>query len=385
MSRTLLVAAALLTGFSAASLPARAAPDELARLNAQIMNDPRNIELNLAYARAAEAEGDYGKALGAYERVQQYDPGNAEAKSGALRAAAKLLPNTFEVFSEIGAGYESNPENFANGGKGQAVGFARFLLKDERTIGDTRWRTTALFAGNLYSSDSDLNYGYAGAASGPVYAVTPTMTLHPSLGIGGAYFDHHYFYTEAFATALFEGGEGPMNYIVRYRVGYRDYNDFFPSTHGGFADVTAKLLFPAVIAKDDLFVFSPWWRWSGIGAVGDINFLISPDDFRTGRYNEIGARLEYFKPVTDWVTAGINFSALKRYYAQATDDTVFPPTTTDRRDYIYAPGFSLIFRNPYVTNQSSVRFDYRYERDDSNVPLGSYTNNIATLTFYNRY
>jgi hypothetical protein len=32
-----------------------------------------------------------------------------------------------------------------------------------------------------------------------------------------------------------------------------------------------------------------------------------------------------------------------------------------------------------------VRFDYRYERDDSNVQLGSYTNHIATLTFFNRY
>lgn len=379
MKRTLLVLAALL----AVSTMTPAAADELARLNAAIINDPRNIELNLAYARAAEARGDYGKALAAYERVVALDPGNAEGKAGANRAAVRLSPNTFQVFTEMGGGYESNPQNFSNRHDGTPELFARVLMKDERTLWDTRWRTTALFSGNLYTADSDLNYAYAGFAAGPVYAVTPTMTFHPSIGVGGSYFDHHYFYSEVFATALFEGGEGLMNYIVRYRIGYRDYNDFFPSTQGGFADITAKFLFPGVIMKDDLVVVSPWWRWSGIDAVGNINNLVSPDDFRTGRYNEIGARVEYFKPITDWVTAGINFSALERYYAQAFDPILF--ANVNRRDYIYSPGIALIFRNPYVTHQSSIRFDYRYERDDSNVQLGSYNNHIGTVTFFNRY
>jgi hypothetical protein len=379
MKKTLLVIAALL----AVSVPVHAAPDELARLNAQIINDPRNIELNLRYARAAEAQGDYGKALAAYERVLSYDPGNAEARKGSERVSARMLPNTFQVFTEAGAGYESNPQNFATGGRDQAVFFGRVLLKDERTLWDTRWRTTALFSGNLYSKDGDLNYGYAGAAFGPVYAVSPTMTFHPSIGVGAAYFDHRFFYSEVFGSALFEGGEGPMNYVVRYRLGYRSYNDFFPSTNGGFADITTKFLFPGVIAKDDLFVFSPWWRWSGIGSVDNIGFVISPDDFRTGRYNEIGARVEYFKPVMDNVVLGINFSALERYYSRAFDGISF--TFVDRRDFIYAPGLAVIIRNPYVTNQSSVRFDYRYERDNSNTQLGSYTNHIGTVTFFNRY
>lgn len=381
MKRTLLLLAALL----AASASAQAAPDELAILNAKIINNPTSIELNLQYARAAEARDDYGKALAAYERVLQYAPGNAEAEKGIQRASARLQPHTFQVFTELGGAYESNPQNLPSGKKAQGVLLGRVLLKDERTLWDTRWRTTALFAGNIYSSDGDLNYGYAAAATGPVYALSPTMTVHPSIGGGGAYFDHHFFYSEAFASAIFEGNYNHMNYIVRYRAGYRDYNDFFPSTHGAFADVTAKLLFPDVLVKDDLFVFSPWVRWSGINTTPDLSFLVSPDDFRTGRYGEGGARVEYYKPLLDWVTASVSFSILQREYARAIDSTSGFPVEVDRRDRIYSPGAALIFRNQHATNQSSVRLDYRYERDDSNVALGSYNNHIATVTFFNRY
>src|SRR5262249_731025 len=98
---------------------ASAGADELARLNAQIMNNPTSVELNLRYAEAAEAQGDYGKALAAYERVLDAEPGNGAALRGELRAAARMLPNTFEMFTEIGSGYESNPHNFATGRHGE--------------------------------------------------------------------------------------------------------------------------------------------------------------------------------------------------------------------------------------------------------------------------
>src|SRR5690242_21630616 len=57
---------------------------------------------------------------------------------------------------------------------------------------DTRWRTTALFSGNLYSQDGDLNYGYAGLAFGPVYAVTPTMTDRKSTRLNSSHMSISY-------------------------------------------------------------------------------------------------------------------------------------------------------------------------------------------------
>lgn len=377
MKRTLLIAALLVL-----SVPAYAAQNDLARLNAQIMNDPTNIELSLAYARVAEQSGDSSKALVAYERVLEYDPSNAEARAGVARSRPRMEANTFQVFTEFGGGYETNPHNFSIDRHGEALLFGRVLLKDDRTLWDMRWRTTALFSGNVYSSSGDLNYGYAAIATGPVYYVTPTMTAHPSIGGGAAYFDHHFYYSEAFASLIFEGSYDVWSYTVRYRAGYRSYDDFFPATEGFFGDLTMRFSRPGVLFDDDLFVFSPWLRFSGIDAVANINNLVSPDDFRTGRYGEGGARLEYYKPFTDTVTGSVNFAYLSRDYARSLDINGFP---FRRRDDIYSPGAALIFRNTSSRNPSTLRLDYRYERDDSNDPLGSYTNHIFMATIFNRY
>jgi hypothetical protein len=362
---------------------ANASQDELARLNAQIMNNPTSVELNLRYAQVAEEEGDYGKALAAYERALDADPGNGTAQRGQLRAAARMLPNTFEMFTELGSGYESNPHNFANTKHGEGEIFARALFKDDRTLGDTRWRTTGFFAGNIYQDSSDLGYGYAGLATGPVYLLSPSLSFHPSIGAGASYFDHHFFYSEVFASSIIEGNYQLTNYTVRLRGGYRSYDDFFPSSNGFFADLTGKFSHPGVITSDDLVVFSPWLRWSGVDTIDNLNTLVSPDDFLTGRYGEVGARLEYYKPIVDWMTASVNYSYLDRIYASAIDSG---GNKVNRRDQIGAPGAALIFRNKFgAENKGSVRVDYRYERDDSNTQLGSYTNHVGTITFFNRY
>src|ERR1700730_12599967 len=129
--------------------PMVAAAEDLARLNAEIMNNPTNIDLNLRYAQADEQSGQPDKALAAYERVLIYDPGNAEARSGLERARVRILPAVTEVFTEFGAGWDSNPHQVP-GGRSDADLFGRVSLRDERSLWDTRWRTTGLFVGNVY-------------------------------------------------------------------------------------------------------------------------------------------------------------------------------------------------------------------------------------------
>jgi hypothetical protein len=372
-----------LAAFFLLAVPTMAAADELARLNAQIVNDPTNIEINLRYARLAEEQGQPRKALAAYERVLVYDPNNAEAKRGLERVRVGILPAVTEIFTEFGAGWESNPHQVPTGRKSDADLFGRVSVRDERTLWDTRWRTTGLFIGNIYKDSGDLDYGYGSAAVGPVYAVGPSFTMHPAIGAAASYFDHHLFYSEAFASLIFEGYQNGWVQTYRFRGGYRDFDSFFPASDGFFADATAKFAKPEVLVAGDLFIFSPWVRWSGVGGA----FLVNTptvgvsNDVQLGRYGEGGARLEYYLTLVDWLVAGVNFSYSQREYAKS-------PLSTGgflkRRDDIYSPGASLIFRH-VLSVPGDIRLDYRYERNDSNDPMSSYNDHIVTLTYARRW
>jgi hypothetical protein len=372
-----------LAAFFLLAVPTMAAADELARLNAQIVNDPTNIEINLRYARLAEEQGQPRKALAAYERVLVYDPNNAEAKRGLERVRVGILPAVTEIFTEFGAGWESNPHQVPTGRKSDADLFGRVSVRDERTLWDTRWRTTGLFIGNIYKDSGDLDYGYGSAAVGPVYAVGPSFTMHPAIGAAASYFDHHLFYSEAFASLIFEGYQNGWVQTYRFRGGYRDFDSFFPASDGFFADATAKFAKPEVLVAGDLFIFSPWVRWSGVGGA----FLVNTptvgvsNDVQLGRYGEGGARLEYYLTLVDWLVAGVNFSYSQREYAKS---PLSAGGFLKRRDDIYSPGASLIFRH-VLSVPGDIRLDYRYERNDSNDPMSSYNDHIVTLTYARRW
>jgi hypothetical protein len=64
--------------------------DELADIYQRLQSDPRNVALNLQYAKAAEKAGKLKWALPAYERALSADPANREARSGIDRVTDRL-------------------------------------------------------------------------------------------------------------------------------------------------------------------------------------------------------------------------------------------------------------------------------------------------------
>src|SRR5438874_2468425 len=123
---------------------------ELARVYAQILSDPTNSQLNLRYALLAEASGKLRWALAAYERVLVNDPGNPEAQAGLQRVRRRLQPNATQFNAEFGAIGETNPRYRPSGGNAEAQVLAALGMRDERTIADIRWRTTASAFGLLH-------------------------------------------------------------------------------------------------------------------------------------------------------------------------------------------------------------------------------------------
>lgn len=364
----------------------RAEPDaaqaaELARLNRLILRDPTNIQLNLRYARAAEAAGELKWALAAYERMVVNDPTNEEARDGLLRVRRKLQPNQIQFFTELGVAWESNPRYMPTGARGEWELFGRAHIRDERALGDIRWRTTSTFVAEAHRDNQDLNYGYANVMTGPILDLfAGRVAVNPALGVGGAVLQTRTYFGEVIGALTFEGYLEGAYQTVRIRAAFRDYNDFFPSTQGFYYDIVTKFARPYVLAANDVVIFAPYARLSRIAGTG-ITVLF--DEVAAGDYFEYGASLGYYRRVLEWLTLGADILAYERRYAEAVN-LVPPFNVTRRRDVLVAPGVVVILHNLFLY-QFDWRFDYHYQHNDSTDPTRPYINHLFTVASVARF
>lgn len=362
------VAAVLVVGLPATG---SAAVETLKSVYAAILEQPDSIELNLRYAQLAEAEGKPRLALAAYERILLTHPDNAEAKAGLLRIKRLLTPERTAFETRFAIAFETNPRHATMPlPDGEANGWARIAMTDERRLGDTTmWRSYGLLYGALHAEATELNYGYASFVTGPLLD-SVGFTIHPTIGGGVSTFQGRLYFAEAVAALAVEGEFNGAMQTVRLRGGYRDYDDFFPADQGFFADLTGRFAVPNVAQTRGTLVVAPWARWSGIDGTG---FEFDGDPVVPGRYVEVGGRIEHVQPVADRIALAANFEVNKRWYS-----------VDPREDLKLAPGAAIIFKNA-LAYANDIRLDYQYVDNDSTDPNHDYINHIVTLQVINRY
>src|SRR5690606_8330424 len=106
-----------------------------------VLADPLNAELNLQYARLAEAKGEVRKALAAYERVLVNDESNAAAISGIQRVRRTIEPAVSQKTLDFGARFDSNALRTNTNASSDLLGYVSYRVRDERPLHDLRWRT----------------------------------------------------------------------------------------------------------------------------------------------------------------------------------------------------------------------------------------------------
>jgi hypothetical protein len=351
----------------------------LPRLYEQILKDPRNVDHNLRYARLAEQRGDLRKALTGYERVTVDDPTNDEAAKGYLRMRRKLEPDTTKVTVELGVGYDSNPARLSSDGTPAAVMTHLFDLRDDRAVGDFNWRTTALLSTELYAGQGELNYLSAGFLTGPVFDLSSKTTANFALGATTSRFEDSLYYNEGTAAANFDTAFWNATESLRLRAGVRQYGDFFDSSAGYYLDATARVVWSDAFVSGDVLIVAPRYRFSDITG---LNLQFSIDPVQPGHYQEMAIRAEYYRPIVSWLTLGGSFTLGGRVYT----DEIDPVTSilVKRQDMTVTPGLSAIFPDLF-RKSSDLRFDYRYELNQSTVDIRNYIDHIVTTTAVIRF
>ena len=360
-----------------ASLPAGVAASEINDAFRQVLRNPTDIQANLRYARLAEATGNPRWALATYERILAIDPNNQEARQGLQRVRVAILPNTTIFTAELGGAWESNARQRQADLRSEGQGYATTAMRDERSLAGVRWRTTGAAIGIYHGTEHELNYGYAGLNTGPVIDLAPDLTVNPAIGGGAAYFDQRLYYGEGVGSVTFDGLASGSPQSVRLRVAYRDYNDFFPTQHGVYADATGRFTFPNAF-DDSIVILSPWLRWSELKgtATGPATFV----EVQPGAYTEVGGRVEVNTLVAPGLIVGANVALSERYYRSdlATDGL------SKRRDTWFAPG-TMVLLPKFFAAQTGLRVEYTYLWNTSNLDERRYVDHLVTAAVVSRF
>lgn len=348
---------------------------ELAALYADVLKDPRDTKANMRYGRLAEVQGQLRLALSAYERVILNDPKNREAQAGFARVRRRLEPASTQIRVEVGTGVDTNPLNLHAGYETKPTFSAKMSLRDERVILANRWRTLVDASGEYPLDVGELLYGYAGVQTGPLLAVSPSLTIYPAVGGGVASLDQSLFYAEANGSLTFEGRFGGAFQAIRLRGGFRDYGSNFTADQGFFTDALARMTIPALFGGPGALQISPWARWSGIDGVVRNNLT---GDRAPGRYAEWGLEVGYYlRPIPD-LTLGTSVVARQRLFF------VSEVNNERREDTYVAPGVSAV-RSNVLSCACDVEIDYRYRVNNSNDSAADYHGHAATISFASHF
>ncbi len=356
---------ALAMAFGLLVASAAAASSDLAYLNALIIDDPANVELNLDYALVAEGQGKYRLALAAYERILLNHPDNEAARRGLVRIRRIIEPPFTRFVYEAGGSAQSNPMGLGGGPAGLAA-YGRIGVTDERRIGTVRWRSEGNLLGEVHTASNNLNYGRAWGSVGPLIDLGASLaTFRPSAGGALASLAGGFYYAEANANADFEA----RNMAARFRAGFRTYDSSLTATSGFFLNASGQYTFPNVIHPGDALSVAPQLRWNGINGV----FNNGVSDFSPGRYLVGKVRFGYDKALSRDINVGASLTLGHRRFL-----VDVAPGGAMRSDITVTPGASVLFKE-LLGVQTDVRADYRLEWQRSNDPTKEFANHVLTL------
>ena len=146
--------------------------------------DPENVELNLRYADLALQQGHRRKALAAYERVLDVDPGNQAARSGLRSINVGLTPAVTRGRVELGARWESNVRELpkTTNRPDDLVGFAKLFVTDERPLFNNVWQSDLWAYADIHDDVSASTTGSRGRIPAPcsISAATPLCMSPPA-------------------------------------------------------------------------------------------------------------------------------------------------------------------------------------------------------------
>ena len=357
-----------LLGFG--SMEARAQTD-LTELYRQIIQNPQNTELNLRYARAAEAEGKPQRAIAALERVIANDPTNEKARDEIGRLKGLVAQPETHYSVTVGTLFESNMprqnntfDDFHDWGM-----YASGTVEHQRTIGHRRY----LFDGQIYSRyNNRWNEGaldFIGGQAAPIFYGFGGWRITPGLGFAYARLDRDPYFGSLYAFVNFDATDEGVFRQVRIRSGYDKFDNAYGLRSG------------MPFATDATFAWTELWR-KGDTIVLRPEFTLNRARGSVNKFYDITLRTLYATPLPGIKIPHVDGGVIGVVYLNATlrgYESQFGVGSAGRDDRKFNPGIQMIFKDVYRPG-FSITAGYGYEINQSRSFVNEYKNHTVMIS-----
>jgi hypothetical protein len=376
---------ALESGASASEAFAQEATTEQSLgLFEELVRNPDNVNVNLAYAKALQAQGRAEEARQIYLKVLTLSPGNPVALAAIAVPAPILGPGQTDYTFRTGGAIETNSARrepdfhpFFD-----TVGFAELLVSDLRQVGTTPVQTNLDLYSNFHNRYSPGNISYFSVDSGPVYNFRYGKIR---TAIGGEYVlqgQSPLEMTNHSRQFEFDSGNFIFNYVppetvalqsVNLLVGYDNFRQSTSFRSGPVIRLTAPVLVDRLVPFPSLLLATPGYVLNG--ATQQIEAPLQP-----AHYNEVNLDLLGLVPLAERrLGAGQVLGVYGLFLAGDFYNSATSVDSPSRRDFRMIPRLG-VHLTEFLVRNLQLDLDYRYDRNFSNEFVESYRDNIFSLT-----
>ncbi|SVB47610.1 uncharacterized protein METZ01_LOCUS200464 [marine metagenome] len=341
----------------------------------QLLKNPKDLNLNLLYAKDAERRGKLDRAIATYQRMAFLDPANRRWKDNIEKLRDLSKPAKTNIAAVLGFRVDSNGPLDAdrdadrNGSSAEHNGSIVLTLDDKRKLGDFKYQTTGQFYADKNHNDpvSDLILG--SLQFGPLLNMEKNWKMRPALSFERLATDrkkrNSFSYSRGALLNFANSNEGPLR-STDVSLYYLDFWDETPGKDAWVLTTSAELELEAFKPENKIRL-SPRMVFNGARGGG------GSDGFRD-LYYEVSLGMEYSREIAGNFEIGPTFSYYYRDYIDYE-----PGGSTTRNDHNFNLGLQATAIN-MIPNIITL-INYSFERNKSNLVEETYRNHTISISF----
>lgn len=354
-----------------------------------LLSNPNDVNANLAYARALEAEGRTAEARQIYRKILSLSPNNPAAVAALAALSQASPPAQTDYTLRTGGAIETNDARRDSNFRPffDTLGFGEFTVNDLRQLGDFKLQSNIDIFSNIHNRYSPGNVSFFTINSGPVFDLSGHGTLRTA--IGGEYVlqGQSPIGDRPPREFEFDSGNAIFNYIppgnmalqsINLLAGYNNFRSSESFRSGPVIRLTAPFLASSLLPFSSVLLATPGYVLNG--AQQSIGEALQP-----AHYNEANLELLTFTPLAQNRLGSDQVIGIIGVFLAGDLYNSYPPGQSgNRRDMEVIPRIGLRLTK-FAHTPLQLDLDYRYDRNFSNEFAESFRDNIFSLTLTYRF